>query len=216
MKEDDSKHWYLYESGKRTGPFTLDELRQRYTAKEISGDTPCTAGRLPGFSGPKPLSRFFPEFKSATVSADAARPHPPEHQEPALSDGVTSPTSQFVSALPPGSGIGSQSATSRYRDAYLVARATTAIGGSVKFIGIALGFLLIFVGLYSIASSGDRIAQRFGEVVVFAGLAVGIPLYVLGVLVTAQAQILKATLDTAVHSSPFLADEQKAKVMSLD
>ena len=44
---------------------------------------------------------------------------------------------------------------------------------------------------------------------------VAIPIYVLGILVAAQGQILKATLDTAVTNSPFLKKEEMARVMSL-
>jgi hypothetical protein len=39
--------------------------------------------------------------------------------------------------------------------------------------------------------------------------------YVLGILVSAQGQILKASLDNAVNGSPFLTNEHRAKVMSL-
>jgi hypothetical protein len=47
-------------------------------------------------------------------------------------------------------------------------------------------------------------------------VSVGVPLFVLGVLVSAVGQILAATLDTAVTSSPFLTKDQMAQVMSLD
>jgi len=39
--------------------------------------------------------------------------------------------------------------------------------------------------------------------------------YVIGVLISALGHILKANLDSAVHSSPFLTDEQRAAVMRL-
>ena len=44
---------------------------------------------------------------------------------------------------------------------------------------------------------------------------VGILLFVLGTLVAAQGQILKAALDSAVNSSPFLNDPDRAEIMSL-
>jgi hypothetical protein len=39
--------------------------------------------------------------------------------------------------------------------------------------------------------------------------------YVVGVIVSAQGQILKAGLDTSVHTSPFVSNDDKAKIMSL-
>jgi hypothetical protein len=39
--------------------------------------------------------------------------------------------------------------------------------------------------------------------------------FILGSLVSAQGQILKATLDGAVNTSPFLTDEQRAQMMRL-
>ena len=55
--------------------------------------------------------------------------------------------------------------------------------------------------------------------ILFASLisaaAIGTLTYFLGVVIAAQGQILRATLDSAVNSSPFLEDEQKAKVMRL-
>ncbi len=123
----------------------------------------------------------------------------------------------YYDLAPPSSPVGERTVSGvvmgRYRDAYLVARATTAIGGSVKFIGIALGFLMILGGIV-MASNRDG-DMKWGVAGVLAGLVVGIPLYVLGILVSAHGQVLKATLDTSVHTSPFLGDEQKAKVMSL-
>jgi len=39
--------------------------------------------------------------------------------------------------------------------------------------------------------------------------------WVLGVFVSAQGQLLKANIDEAVNTSPFLVDDQRAKIMSL-
>jgi len=55
--------------------------------------------------------------------------------------------------------------------------------------------------------------EGFG--LIFLAIVAGIPLVVSGILVSAQAQLLKATLDTAVNTSPFLSNEQRAVVMSL-
>jgi hypothetical protein len=44
---------------------------------------------------------------------------------------------------------------------------------------------------------------------------VGLLFYLLGVLVAAQGQILLASLDSAVNSSPLLTNDQKAEILSL-
>jgi hypothetical protein len=104
-------------------------------------------------------------------------------------------------------------ASRRYQDAYLVARTTTGIGALVKVIGIALG-VLILLALVIVGSQTDKVLQSFGAGLL-AGAVVAVPLYVLGVLVSAVGQNLKATLDTAVHGSPFLMKEDMARIMSL-
>ena len=52
-------------------------------------------------------------------------------------------------------------------------------------------------------------------VVVLYGGIVFLVFYVVGVIVSAQGQILKAGLDTSVHTSPFVSNDDKAKIMSL-
>lgn len=84
-----------------------------------------------------------------------------------------------------------------------------AIGATVKVIALVIGG---GIALISLVASIQHI-QYFGGIIL--GAIIAIPIYVLGVLVSALAQVLKATLDTAVHSSPFLTKEDMAKVMSL-
>jgi len=64
-----------------------------------------------------------------------------------------------------------------------------------------------------IASSQNGILYFFAGLLL--GVVVAVPIFVLGVLVAAQGQVLKATLDTAVHSSPFLTKEEMARVMGI-
>jgi len=54
-----------------------------------------------------------------------------------------------------------------------------------------------------------------GFISIVFGIFAGALFYIVGVLVSAQGQILKASLDGAVNSSPFLADEHRARIMSL-
>ena len=94
----------------------------------------------------------------------------------------------------------------RYRDAYLVARTIITVGGVVKSVGVVLAIVVTLVALLKF---------KMELASVLAGLVIGVPLYVLGILVSAQGQILKATLDTAVNGSPHLSNDQKAETMSL-
>ncbi|SRR6266404_93786 len=113
-------------------------------------------------------------------------------------------------AIAEGEGVVSESTAlmKRYRDAYLVAKATATIGKVIKGIGILVAVLGVIVAVQS-ASRGT------GLVIFLLPAFVGALLYCVGVLVAAQGQILLATLDTAVNSSPFLTNEDKAKAISL-
>jgi hypothetical protein len=104
----------------------------------------------------------------------------------------------------------------RYLDAYRIARITVSFGSTIKAVGAALAVLLV-LGAFLIVELG-----RFGQVslivlimtAIIAGI-VWLVFYVLGVLASAQGQILLASLDGAVHSSPFLFDDEKAQIMKL-
>jgi hypothetical protein len=103
----------------------------------------------------------------------------------------------------------------RYNDAYLVARATSGIGGTIKVLGWVFGGIVALLG-FANAKHGygppDPLFQ-FGGIVL--GLVIALPLWVLGILIAAQGEILKADLDDAVNTSPFLDNDQRASVMSL-
>jgi VIT1/CCC1 family predicted Fe2+/Mn2+ transporter len=105
---------------------------------------------------------------------------------------------------------------SRYRDAYLQARVTNGIGSFIKGFGFVLGSLLILTGF--LFTSKGRLGDAtfaLGVITIVSGIVAGVWFYIVGVLVAAQGQILKASLDGAVNNSPFLTDEQRAKIMSL-
>ncbi|HRH98829.1 MAG TPA: GYF domain-containing protein, partial [Prosthecobacter sp.] len=103
----------------------------------------------------------------------------------------------------------------RYWDAYLTARAVTGFGGIIKTFGVIFGMLIAVAGLI-VAVNGrgfDPIEVAIGALV--GAFFIAVPFYALGVLVSAQGQVLKASLDTAVNSSPFLTDQDRIQVMSL-
>jgi ABC-type antimicrobial peptide transport system permease subunit len=100
---------------------------------------------------------------------------------------------------------------SRYTDSYLVARTIAAFGATVKFIAFAIG-----VGIFLVALIAGHQSVEYGVGGFILGAIVAIPIYILGILVSAQGQILKATLDTAVCSSPLLTKDEMRQIMSLD
>lgn len=103
------------------------------------------------------------------------------------------------------------SVTKRYSDAYIVARTIAGIGDLVKRVALILGACIALVALIALTQG----STAYAIVGLLVAVVVTVPIYVLGILVAAQGQILKATLDTAVTNSPFLKREEMAKVMSL-
>jgi len=99
----------------------------------------------------------------------------------------------------------------RYSDAYLVSKVTVSFGNLIKIVGVLVAGVII-VGALFMASQGAGVFVVGGIVV--AGLS-GLLFYLLGVLVAANGQVLQATLDSAVNSSPFLTDADRAEIMSL-
>jgi hypothetical protein len=107
----------------------------------------------------------------------------------------------------------------RYADAYRVARATVLIGTLIKVVGVLLG-LTVGAGLFALfAWQGRQFGGNTAPLGFFVGLLTGVAtfafFFVLGTVVSAQGQLIKATLDGAVNSSPFLTNEQRAEAMSL-
>ena len=101
----------------------------------------------------------------------------------------------------------------RYRDAYRVGAALVGLGNGIKILGAILSGIII---LGSLSSASDRFGGgALALTGVFSAVVVGGLFWVCGVMVAAQGQILRATLDTAVASSHFLTDTERADAMGL-
>jgi hypothetical protein len=107
----------------------------------------------------------------------------------------------------------------RYRDAYRVAAAIVGLGNAIKAVGAILGGLILF-GAFVVSTSstgqfggGLAVGGMVGGV--FFGAVVGTLSWVCGVIVSAQGQILRATLDRAVAASPFMNDYERLGAMGL-
>ena len=104
-------------------------------------------------------------------------------------------------------------AMSRYMDAYRVANVVIKFGETIKMVGMVFGFLAIAASIVLLLD--QKTGQGIAILGIVVGVIVGLMIYILGTLIAAQGQTLLASLDVAVCSSPFLSDEQRAKVMSL-
>ena len=101
----------------------------------------------------------------------------------------------------------------RYRDAYIQAKVTVGWGKIVKGIAIAVavfGILAFFVGLSTGKDEGKAYFGLSFMIFCFAAL-----IYIGGILIAAQGQMLYALLDSAVNSFPSLTEEERARMMSL-
>lgn len=103
--------------------------------------------------------------------------------------------------------VGAADLSNRYRDAYSVARVTIGAGNGVKVIGFIIGTVL---AIMSFGAEGS-----FVFLGLMAALVAGVFVYVAGVMISAQGQILLATLDSAVNTSPLLDNEQKAQILTV-
>jgi hypothetical protein len=96
----------------------------------------------------------------------------------------------------------------RYQDAYLVGAALVGLGNTIKIVGAVLAGIIV-LGSLSVGSEVLTVAGVF-----LAAIGGGL-FWVCGVIVAAQGQILRATLDDAVASSRFLTDHERADAMGL-
>jgi hypothetical protein len=139
--------------------------------------------------------------------AGEVRNRAPESHAPAAAQ-------QFESKSLP-EGVEARALMSRYEDAYKVARVTVSFGDVIKIIGMVLAGVIVLLTLIAAGQTeGGLSFAMFLMGLVFAAF-VGVLFYLFGVMVSAQGQILTASLDGAVNSSPFLTNEHRAKIMSL-
>src|ERR1044072_4183701 len=108
----------------------------------------------------------------------------------------------------------SESVMKRYRDAYHIAKLTDMAGHIFKAIGALMAILTLII--FGLALKTDFLERGYAALVglFFAGV-VFLLFLAAGLVISAQGQNLKANLDCAANSSPFLTSEQKAEVMSL-
>ena len=120
----------------------------------------------------------------------------------------------FIDARPSDSAptptLSSSPVVNRYRDAYRVANTLVGLGNGLKILGPCLAGAIIFLSMLMVSKLGAAALVA----VIPAGIT-GVLFWIGGVIVAAQGQLVLATLDTAVASSPFLNDSERADVMGL-
>jgi len=141
---------------------------------------------------------------------------PSSHFPPAP---TTSPPPEQVS-------ISSNPVVTRYVDAYKVARFQDSLGRWIKIGSLIVGGVIILLGIFYGGSSPDTqnggffgpdktVEHIMRGFTVAVGLVLGAIGFLLGVLVSSGGQITKAALDAAVNTSPFLDNDERARMMSL-
>ncbi len=135
-------------------------------------------------------------------------------------------------ALVPRESRESRAVVDRYEDAYRVARIIDWMGWAIKALGIVLASLVLCGAMYVYMSTTPPYAtnqvtmiqgvpgiQQWGRgltiILVIITICIGLGGYISGMLVSAVGQLLKSSLDSAVNSSPFLSNVQRAQAMSL-
>ena len=99
----------------------------------------------------------------------------------------------------------------RYRAAYLEAKTTITCGHLVELCGWILGALFVAAGVALLTNN----TRRDGLIALVAGVIIMVAFRLLGALGCCMGQMLRATLDTAVFSAPFLDEQQKKRVMEI-
>lgn len=118
-------------------------------------------------------------------------------------------------AAPPTASDSAPRLVARYRDAYSIAKGVVAQGETVKAIGLAVGIAIAVIFLLAgFKVGGGAILGGILGGALFGGLFWA-TIHSIGVGICAAGQMLLATLDTAVNTSPHLADGQRLEAMRL-
>jgi hypothetical protein len=119
-------------------------------------------------------------------------------------------------------------AVSRYQHGYRLARTCAGLGQACQAVGVLTGIMVVLFGVMgsetlmrpnpSMVGLANYQTQHnvyllsiifFGGLVAFGG-------WVIGVVLAGGGQFLTAALDSAVHSSPFLTNAQRAQLLRLE
>lgn len=107
----------------------------------------------------------------------------------------------------------------RYKNGYRMASFTSTAGTVIKILAAIVGVVVVSLEFYiaqQLLGSNPQTDTIIALLVLVSGISSFGFFFILGVIVSALGQQLKAGLDSAVNSSPFLDIPAKARAMSLD
>jgi hypothetical protein len=157
--------------------------------------------------GPYSLDEIKAMIASHRLFGEVARV--PPGQVPLDTD-FKSPQEFRLPPVPPGDPM-TRALALRYTDAYAAARVIIQQGNFLKGGAFVVAFMILFI----VVAAGERYFVSFTPFGFVLALLVGVPMYQMGVMTSAQGQILLALLDTAVNTSPVVADDGKATILGL-
>lgn len=181
-------YYVKYDDCTIDGPFSIKHIRSLIETGTLSSEAGIVEDRYQGL----PALRELTEWPSVSQVLDGE-------------DGAQRAPSQMNLKPPPAPVV------RRYRDAYRVGAALAGLGNGIKAAG---GILAGVIAVGSLSLSNNQVGV-FVLIGVFTSIIVGGLFWVCGVVVAAQGQILRATLDNAVASSHFLTDPERAEAMGL-
>lgn len=107
--------------------------------------------------------------------------------------------------------MNAQQMIARYREGYSSSKITSRIGKAIIIASLTLGTMMFFGGLLLYLNNSNSI---IGIGFVVFGIAFGISGWWTGLLLSTCGQLVKAQLDTAVHTSVVLDQTQKEAIIS--
>jgi len=210
--------YYISRGGQQHGPYAMADLQNMLAQGQID---PNDLAWGEGLSAWTPVSQIVtpaPFTSPAPAQPQAAGPT----QWPA-NLGEQAPMSMAaqapVSMGQPGD-FRSANVVKRYKDAYRVAGVIVGLGKILKVIGIILAVLCLLGGVGGFAMMPSVEGASTVKIImlvygIMGALFTWLVFWLWGVVISAVGQLLRATLDGAVHSSPFLSDDQRAEAMGV-
>ena len=135
---------------------------------------------------------------------------------------ASSSTTQTTDAKPSAASVsGTNPLSFRYASAYRVSDLLVSASDVIGSVGISISVIVALAGFGTCAAVGDKsmIANNLGPVssipfFILSALVLAAS-YVTKLLVSALGQIHRAVLDTAVNTSPFISDDERATMLGI-
>lgn len=106
----------------------------------------------------------------------------------------------------------------RYKSGYRAAQLVNIMGITAKIFGVVVGLTILGLCMPAVSGplGGSQASGLFLTLSLLCSVTTGGFFFILGVIVSALGEHLKAALDAAVNTSPFLDLPAKARVMALE